>query len=618
MVKANLNPSFRFAIYSIPATILLIWTGLTDPINLPKLLAVSALSFTSTIIFFSTGQLREKDIQSKAEWGIVALYTSIAVSMFFSGILGSENWVRIVFGSPGRNNGVLYYLSIIAICLMLIRTAISRIHFDFVYKIISITAFIFTLYSLLQFLNLDPIQWTNPYNRIIGTLGNPNFSAAALAIFAIYFVYLLTFMPSRKRGLRISYFFVSVATGLLSAATGSIQGIVVIGVGVLIIVYMKLRERVTTSYFPITSLLIASISLLALFASFLGFGPLGNSLEQYTLKLRGYYAYFGFKGMIDSPIHGVGVDSYNQAFRLFRTEDFIQQYSVGLNADNAHSTPAQIGATFGIAVFVLYMVLQVLVLIKSLQIINRAGSDSLQLRGIALLWILVFSQSLLSIEIIGLGVLNWVFGAIILSASRQDVESRPADQIKGKQSASVKRLPEWTGALATFTLLVSMIPIGLIAREDSAYKNIFALQIQNPDDKNWVREQYTKLSSYTLLEPSKVSRILENMFNSEMFSEIETAIKNLYKANPDEVAANELLATYYRNAGDSKNEMKVREDLRALDPNNYVLELQLAKVYASQNMIDNLRDSVNRIKTIAPESPELNEAKTLLSTLENR
>ena len=110
----------------------------------------------------------------------------------------------------------------------------------------------------------------------------------------------------------------------------------------------------------------------------------------------------------------------------------------------------------------------------------------------------------------------------------------------------------------------------------------------NPDNKKWVQEQFTKLSSYTLLEPSKVTRILENMFNSEMSSEIESTIKNLYRINPDEVAANELMATYYRNVGDVNKEIQTRESLRSLDPKNYVLELQLAKVYASQRLISRL------------------------------
>ena len=121
--------------------------------------------------------------------------------------------------------------------------------------------------------------------------------------------------------------------------------------------------------------------------------------------------------MLDSPWSWVGVDNYITAFRKFLTQEFIQQYAVALNANNAHSTPAQVGAAFGVIVFSLYCLLHLWILIRALKIINSRDASKTHLKGIALIWILVFSQSILSIEIIGLGVMNWLLGALLLNSS---------------------------------------------------------------------------------------------------------------------------------------------------------------------------------------------------------
>jgi hypothetical protein len=161
-------------------------------------------------------------------------------------------------------------------------------------------------------------------------------------------------------------------------------------------------------------------------------------------------------------------------------------------------------------------------------------------------------------------------------------------------------------------VLLSAAPIAYIARQDTAYRNIIALQMQGSEDNDWVKLQFSKLTSLTLLEPSKVSRILENMYNAGMTAEIETVIKKLYEVNSKDIAANELMAVYFRNISNIEMESQFREDLRELDPVNYQLELSLARIYAAKNDIAKLEESVARIKSIAPESEEAKVAEQLL------
>jgi hypothetical protein len=48
-----------------------------------------------------------------------------------------------------------------------------------------VVGFISGTYGVLQHLGKDPIKWNNPYNAVIGTLGNPDFAAAVMAILAV-------------------------------------------------------------------------------------------------------------------------------------------------------------------------------------------------------------------------------------------------------------------------------------------------------------------------------------------------------------------------------------------------------------------------------------------------
>ena len=45
-----------------------------------------------------------------------------------------------------------------------------------------LTSIIFTTYAFAQAMNVDPFKWNNKYSNIIGTLGNPNFASAMMAL----------------------------------------------------------------------------------------------------------------------------------------------------------------------------------------------------------------------------------------------------------------------------------------------------------------------------------------------------------------------------------------------------------------------------------------------------
>jgi tetratricopeptide (TPR) repeat protein len=466
----------------------------------------------------------------------------------------------------------------------------------------------------MQYLNLDPVAWNNPYSKVIGTLGNPNFSASALAIFSVLWLYLFSRSSSKILALKLSMLLASLVMAFLSWSTESLQGLVVIGLGFALVGYIQIRQRNSNKAIPVIFFGATALGLVISFASFLGFGPLGNLLEQYTLKLRGWYALIGLRAMIDSPWTGVGVDSYVHAFRSSRGDEFVSQYGATLSNNNAHSTPAQIGATFGVIVFLLYCVIHLLVLYRALQIINSKSENLNHLKGIAIIWILVFSQSLLSIEIIGLGVMNWALGALILSSQSSSLVQDIGAKEKLGKKLRAESYPAWVGSLTIAALLIGSIPLILISREDSVFVNVSRLEITSQAGRDYVKENFPKLSDFTLFSAQRVDKLVRNLYRSDMFADVERIATRLYEVSPDDAFAGDLLATYYINTGQIDEEIEIREKLRNQDPWNYFLELALARAYERAGRTSDLEKSVAIIKRLAPDSSEYEQAKALLDS----
>ncbi len=610
------NKAFKYAVLAVPATILFIVPSYTDPINLPKLLALIPLTTAALVLFISLRKFNPAAKSLKSEKYVVGLYAILGIGMVLSGFLGTENYVRALFGTIGRNNGLIYYLCAITISVILILLHVQEIELKYLFKVISVTSVVFSGYSTIQFLDLDPVSWSNPYNRVIGTLGNPNFSSSVLASFSVFWLYMFLRSSERKTVSRAISLGLTSWMAFLSWSTDSIQGLLVLAMGACLVFYVYMRERFSFPLLPYFFFFGGGAALTVLFASFLGFGPLGNALEQYTLKLRAWYAFFGIKGMIDSPLTGAGVDNYISAFRLFRTEDFVGQYGSALSSNNAHSTPVQIGSSFGLIVFLVYCAIHLMILYQALRVINSHESSNYSsfLKGISILWTLVFAQSLLSIEIIGLGMLNWILGAIILTSSRNFHAAGEKSAKVKKQKKGKRDLPAWTGPLTIGALLVGTIPAIPVSMEDREFQNVALIQIVDEESRLAVQQNFSRLSSLTLYYPEKVDQILGNLTQAGMNEEIEETVTTLYQLDPEDVYAADLLATFFTNSTQPAAEILVREKMQKLDPWNTKLELALAKAYHENGDIRKLEISIARLKLLAQESVEYQQALELLDT----
>jgi hypothetical protein len=208
--------------------------------------------------------------------------------------------------------------------------------------------------------------------------------------------------------------------------------------------------------------------------------------------------------------------------------------------------------------------------------------------------------------------MNWVLGAVILSAKSKvgNSESGEAKSISKKQRT--KQLPAWTGSVAIVSLLIGAIPAVAVTREDKAFRNVSLIQISDEKSKDLVRQEFTKLSNLTLFYPNNVDRFAGNLFQADMSLELQTVVEDLYRVESKDAYTADLLATFYKNTNQFPKEIEIRENLRSLDPWNLKLELALAQAYSAVSNESKVEESINRLKSLAPESPEYQEALLLL------
>jgi len=222
-------------------------------------------------------------------------------------------------------------------------------------------------------MQLDPIKnWTS--NQPFATLGNINFSSALLGLSNVLMVGKLL----NEKTPQSHKFYVSILILLnisIILYSESIQGIAIWLVGSSILFFAKIKKRANknsikqqkifeNSYFPILILIG-----LFIFAGTAGIGPLGSQLTQQTIRYRIDYWSAGFGMSVRNLWSGVGVDSYGDFYREFRSP----QATVGNHGritNTAHNVLLDIFSGGGIFLLVSFILILGLAFVRISRVLS--------------------------------------------------------------------------------------------------------------------------------------------------------------------------------------------------------------------------------------------------------
>jgi hypothetical protein len=161
------------------ATTLYFNSKIQDPFNSPKMWIIFLISAWLIGHIVATKQNSIQEIHTK----IFGLLLASFVLMSFIAAVVTDISFTAFFGENQRRNGFLTYLVLtifmFAAAIFVKLEAVKRFNY-----VAFATGIVLGTYGLMQISGLDFIQWNNPYNAVISTVGNPNFAAAVMAMMA--------------------------------------------------------------------------------------------------------------------------------------------------------------------------------------------------------------------------------------------------------------------------------------------------------------------------------------------------------------------------------------------------------------------------------------------------
>jgi len=584
--------------------------NIQDPFNTPKmvlLLLISSWLIRYVLKSYSNKFTNKKSFEFIASVSVITFNCFLVISFFFTDL-------KIVglIGDTQRRNGLLSYLALSVFFLCAIQSA-QQIFLKRFLIITIFTCLILSTYGVIQILGYDFVAWDNPYNNMIGTLGNPNFASALLATLG-FVCFVCIFIKEVPRIIK----FVALISGILSLfaiiKSDSRQGLISMTISFLIFIsfFVYSKSKIIGKFFIVFSSLLFILGIFGMLQK----GPLQVFLYKNSVSVRGYYWRAGLEMFIDNPLTGVGLDSYNWYFKQYREIGYALTYGYNITSSNAHNTVIQLFATGGLFVGVTYLGLILLVTLCGVQNLRKLPNDEKYIALILLSsWIGFQSQSFVSIDNLGISIWGWVIGGLIVGQShnhRVIVKDTivPSQNFRNNSLGSREVLQPM---VSTFLILIALvISVLLIRAESNAYVARSYATMKNSTGQEIVRKSLVNLETNPFADPYYKFVAAQALIDSGVELEGYNEIKKLSTQDPRNLTFLNSIAYY----GEILNEINVAKDARIgiakLDPWNLRNLFLLGEIYASQGDLINARKLFQEIVQLGPNTEEASLAKNKL------
>jgi len=527
-----------------------------DPINPPKFFAlVIFASVLASLVFLGAKATNFKQI------GLLTAISGILLSLLLINLIATGgNLGQKFFGVSGRNTGVLTYISLIvlmyAATVVALNSKLLKINF-----FIMLTGSISLAYGLIQAIGIDPFDWNNPYSRVFGFLGNPNFHSSFIAMFGVAtFAHGLADGQSKK--LRIAYFSATFLCLLSVIATKSQQGLLVFGIGSVIPLIVFLRPRINRIQLFALSILGSLFGLLAILGM-LQIGPLEKLLYKESVTYRGDYWRAGWRMATENPLFGVGFDQYGDWYRRARDIDAVLRRGPEFTSNAAHNVLIDFAASAGFLFLVAYLLLVFVTFKAAIKIIKSEEGRNPIVVAIMAMWLAYQAQSVISINQIGLAIWGWVLSGLIIGYSKNledsNLSNSGSSNKQGGRKVQIQKsgLDFQTLLIASAFGLVGAIMSGPIMFNSITYMNALKSATQS------------RVVDAAYLRPEEVTRMGEVailLSQNKLEKEALGLTRDIVKKFPDSFEGWRYISQLPGSTEEEKTFAK--KEMKRLDPNN--------------------------------------------------
>jgi O-antigen ligase len=601
MNKSKEISPVRWILGSLAAVTLYFQTNVVDPFNSPKswLLYI----FSAWLIGYAIAY--RKIIQFNKVLKITFYLNIFFLFSMLISVIFTDFKYTALFGDTMRRNGFISYLSLVIIFVsgsIFVRLFNIKKLYSATYLIGAVTI----VYAFMQSSGNDFVNWNNPYNSIIGTVGNPNFASALMAIMGVM-IFSSLFVSEIASHYK---FFAAAATPallFLIYKSQSRQGLIayLLGVSVFLIIYLFGKQRNLGIVALISGVVVFILSVLGM----LQIGPLQNLLYKPSVSVRGYYWRAAVEMFKDNPALGVGIDRYGAFFKQYREVGYPLSYGFDITSSNAHNTFLQFYATGGVLLGTSYLILNLYIFRRAvIGLKNFTGSNKLLLAGVFSSWIAFHAQSLVSIDNLGISIWGWVLGGSIIGLSISNgIDSSDDRKIfSGKKNEiNLQRVLISSSAFVFVLFLVAF----LYRAESNTYFGKADFNLQDAASRIAFQNQQIKIINTQLIDPTYSMSAAMDLIQAGFIDDGLMATEKIHTNDYRNLDAINVLALTYQNTNQVEKAIYYRLKMAILDPWNAANFLELGKLYKIQGNVVGSKEMLDKIILIAPNHPIAVQAK---------
>jgi hypothetical protein len=494
--------------------------------------------------------------------------TSILVFLVlatFSTILSEAPLVQNLYGVYGRNNGLIMYLAmgIFAIASSILS---SKKHLEKILISFALAGAVNLVYGGWVAIFGDFIAWNNIYGDLLGTFGNPNFMGSFLGmLFGIILAY--TVAPTLDVKLRLVGFFLLGLTFFEITETSAVQGVVLSGGAIFLCGFFWIWKHLQNKVLLLIYSLLGSILGLLATLGALQIGPLTSLVYKRSVSLRGAYWNAGIETGMNNLVSGAGMDSFGNWYRRTRSLNAVTDTpGAEVTTNAAHNVPIDFFANGGIPLALAYLVLTSATLVSIYKISMREKKYDPLTVALIIGWICYQTQSIISINQIGLAIWGWVFSGAIIALERLTRTDTDSENIsnkvtlaKSKQKKNVSNF-DATGLRALLGMAIGIMLFIPPFSADLSYQTAL-------NSRNVVALEKSLEGGY--FKPTDSFRLANAVQIFERSNLPELALKYArfgVDFNPDFTDAWKLL--YYVTGATTEEKQTAKEQLIRLDPLN--------------------------------------------------
>jgi O-antigen ligase len=586
--------------------------NLTDPVLLPKFLLLLVVTLPLFIYTFKANELKRFNLGRLASRDFLRNNTILVFATLFLLIhalstVVSQSPTTAVFGVSGRRNGFLTYLAFFLLFLMARRFANKESLNGFFFALSCVGAFE-AMYMLIQKIGLDPAPWSFVYaNTMIGTLGNPDFASAfvALSTPATGYLIYLNIRDKKKVAMFFGLFLTQITALLVSKVYQGPMALAIAGfVACASLVWFTKKGLQYRLVVVSTVLLSGLVAILGV----LGKGPLASIFAKRSFQVRidAYWdtaAEMGLRHLF----FGVGPEQFADQFNRFYSLENRKVFG-SLVTDNAHNYFLQFFAEIGIFGAFFFLLLSLTTFAKAFRNLSHANKSDLALKIAVIATLTVyFAQALISIEHIAINVWFWILLGLLSgkTISAESIQELPKSLGKNQRTRSKTKVTKsQTSSLN-----------GVIATATGIFLLTISLLIYNLDNKVWKIEQSFKnqqgsdltqedLSSLTNatqgwpFDAQLATRASSLLLTFGQGAGLET-LKRAIRMSPESSPALALLASYNEQKVNRGFGIEAREKLLILQPHDEANFVELIRDYLFINEPAKAEELQGKLRTFA-------------------